>query len=1076
MWHLLKCAKGERVMQISDKKTLKKLSKTVDSILDLESSYKTLSDEELQHKTIEFKERIQNGESLDSILPEAYAVVREADYRVRMEKPFPVQVLSACVLHNGDIAEQKTGEGKAVTLDTPIPTPTGWKKAGDIKEGDIVLDNHGKPTTIVGVYPQGKKEVYRFILKDGREIKCAADHLWTLYSQAKLVTMTTQEILDTGVRMKNGGYFHVPMPDEAVEYEEKEFELSPYKAGVQCGTEDKPVPNAKDYCMGSIAQRWSFIQGIMDQKGHIESNHFTMSYYTSSEELRDIVSEIIFSFGYSCEWKENTSTKRFKNCKYQLTILVPNELKIKFFKWSKGYHQAEAAGRWPKKKKFHQVPLVDIIPTGEMEEQVCFTVDNEEHLFLVGNYVVTHNTLTSTMPVYLNALTGKGVHVVTVNEYLSERDSINMGMVFNFLGLSVGLNKSGMSAKEKREAYACDITYTTNSELGFDYLRDNMVYKAKDKVMRGLHYALIDEADSILIDESRTPLIISASEDEAAKQFQEPDAVVKRLDKDDVSIDIKTKQVYLLPSGISKVEKAFGIDNLYDTKYSLLVHRINQALKANFIMVKDVDYLVKDDAIHIIDQFTGRLMSSRQYSDGLHQAIEAKEGVTIHPESKTVATITYQNFFRLYDKLAGMTGTAKTEEEEFLSIYNMRVIPIPTNKPVIRKDLNDRIYSSQEKKYQAILNEILRIHETGQPILVGTVSVENNEKIHQMLSQVGIPHEVLNAKNHAREAEIIAKAGQFGAVTVATNMAGRGTDIKLSSQARNAGGLAVIGTEHHESRRIDNQLRGRSGRQGDPGVSRFFVALDDDLMKRFSSDKIKKSIDSLPENTEIESKMFSKAIVSAQKRVEGSNFDIRKQLINYDDVLRKQREIIYADRDKILNESDMRQKTRQIFEHVLESELTDCMHGKKMDKEKCLAVLEKYNLPSSLYEQTQPFGATKQKETIFKEAWKQYQKKTLDIEPQIFDIEKNLYLHILDEKWQAHIDAMSKLRESIYLRSYAQNDPLQQYVKEAFITFQKMLFEVEKQFITALSHIRIQPTVPIQITRAKVPVKHVQRA
>ena len=513
-------------------------------------------------------------------------------------------------------------------------------------------------------------------------------------------------------------------------------------------------------------------------------------------------------------------------------------------------------------------------------------------------------TLTSTMCVYLNALSGEGVHVVTVNEYLAQRDAEWMGQIYRFLGLSVGFNARAMSAFQKREAYACDITYTTNSELGFDYLRDNMVTDVKDRVMRGLHVAIVDEVDSILIDESRTPLIISGGAKKTANLYLQADAFAKRLKSDGYEIDEKTKQIMLTESGVEKAERYFKLDNLYDVDHTQLVHHITQALKANYIMKNEVEYVVQDDEIVIVDTFTGRTMPGRAYSDGLHQAIEAKEGVPIKEETSTLATITYQNFFRLYDKLAGMTGTAKTEEEEFLDIYNMRVIEIPTNRPVQRQDLPDAIFAKPALKFNALIEEVKRLYDKGQPVLVGTISVEASELVHNLLVKAKIPHEVLNAKNHAREAEIIAKAGQVKAVTVATNMAGRGTDIKLSEESRALGGLAVLGSERHESRRIDNQLRGRSGRQGDPGFSRFYVSLQDELMIRFGGDKFKNLFETLGD-AQIESKMVTKSITQAQKRVEGYNYDVRKQLLDYDDVLRKQREIMYEQRNYVLENEDV---------------------------------------------------------------------------------------------------------------------------------------------------------------------------
>ena len=527
-------------------------------------------------------------------------------------------------------------------------------------------------------------------------------------------------------------------------------------------------------------------------------------------------------------------------------------------------------------------------------------------------------TLTSTMCVYLNALSGKGVHVVTVNDYLAGRDAEWMGQIYRFLGLSVGVNSRPLTPSQKRDAFNCDITYTTNSELGFDYLRDNMVTDVKDRVLRGLHVAIVDEVDSILVDESRTPLIISGGAKKTANLYLQADAFAKRLKGDDFEIDEKTRQIMLSEKGVSVAERYFKIKNLYDVDHTQLVHHITQALKANYIMKNEVEYVVQDDEIVIVDQFTGRTMPGRAYSDGLHQAIEAKEGVSIKEETSTLATITYQNFFRLYDKLAGMTGTAKTEEEEFLDIYNMRVIEIPTNRPVQRIDYPDAIFANPRLKFAALVKEVKELYEKGQPVLVGTISVETSELVHELLRKERIPHEVLNAKNHAREAEIIAKAGRPKSVTIATNMAGRGTDIKLTDESRALGGLVVLGSERHESRRIDNQLRGRSGRQGDPGYSRFYVSLKDELMIRFGGDKFEKLFESMGD-AQIESKMVTKSISQAQKRVEGYNYDVRKQLLDYDDVLRKQREIMYEQRNFVLENEDVHGIVRDMIDRVIDS-------------------------------------------------------------------------------------------------------------------------------------------------------------
>ena len=656
-------------------------------------------------------------------------------------------------------------------------------------------------------------------------------------------------------------------------------------------------------------------------------------------------------------------------------------------------------------------------------------------------------TLTATMAVYLNALTGKGVHVVTVNEYLAERDAEWMGQIYRFLGLTVGVNLASKSTAEKREAYACDITYTTNSELGFDYLRDNMAPSLKGRVLRGLHYTIVDEADSILIDESRTPLIISGGSRAPASQYQVADRFVKRLKRDvDFTIDVKDKTAALTDSGNDKAEKMFGIHSLYDPENSDLVHRIHQALKANYIMARDVEYMVdKDHKIQLIDQFTGRIMPGREYNDGLQQAIQAKEGVEIKQETVVLATITYQNFFRLYEKLSGMTGTAKTEEEEFQTIYNMKVVCIPTNRPVQRIDDTDLIFATHDAKLKALVKAVKERHAKGQPILIGTVSVESNLEISKLLAEAGVPHEVLNAKNQAREAEIISHAGEKGAVTLATNMAGRGTDIKLAPGVADLGGLCVFGTERHESRRIDNQLRGRSGRQGDPGYSRFFVSFDDELMRRFAPENLRALFASQLKDESYDSKMLTNAVTNAQKQIEGKNFDVRKNLKDYDDVLAKQRDIIYKKRDAILMADDIVDLIHDFF-LTAGGELAKKAVDKSANDEVIVGtMLKRLVEPRFLPEgsiNVQAYDGAPFEEAgedlgemlyaAYLEKRKQWPATQADM------VERQLSLRVIDKNWQTHIDTMAHLREGIGLRSYAQTNPLQDYVNEGYDLFKEM--------------------------------------
>ena len=669
-------------------------------------------------------------------------------------------------------------------------------------------------------------------------------------------------------------------------------------------------------------------------------------------------------------------------------------------------------------------------------------------------------TLTSTMCIYLNALAGKGVHVVTVNDYLAGRDAEWMGQIYRFLGMSVGVNSRPLSPAEKRAAFACDITYTTNSELGFDYLRDNMVTDIKDRVLRGLHVAIVDEVDSILIDESRTPLIISGGAKKTANLYLQADAFAKRLQEDDYEIDEKTKQIMLTEKGVNNAEAYFKVDNLYDVNHTQLVHHITQALKANYIMKNEVEYVVQDDEVVIVDQFTGRTMPGRAYSDGLHQAIEAKEGVSIKEETSTLATITYQNFFRLYDKLAGMTGTAKTEEEEFLDIYNMRVVEIPTNRPILRVDYPDAIFASPELKYAALVNEVKELYAKGQPVLVGTISVESSELVDKLLNKEGIPHEVLNAKNHAREAEIIAKAGRPKSVTIATNMAGRGTDIKLTEDSKALGGLVVLGSERHESRRIDNQLRGRSGRQGDPGYSRFYVSLRDELMIRFGGDKFQKLFDTLGD-AQIESKMVTKSITQAQKRVEGYNYDIRKQLIDYDDVLRKQREIMYAQRDYVLENEDVHGIVKDMVDRVIRDVVmanVDANH-KNVNYESVVQGLEMLGMEAKdnvTVEEIQGKNADEVAQYCSDRIFTQYDEKIKDVRDQFTQFEKTIVLRNMDRNWIEHIDMMDKLRNGIHLRSYAQNNPLQAYIEEGYQMFEEMQGRIAREVVFFALKIQIE--------------------
>ena len=757
------------------------------------------------------------------------------------------------------------------------------------------------------------------------------------------------------------------------------------------------------------------------------------------------------------------------------------------------------------KKELEQGKTLDdiIVPAFATVREAAYRVIGEKPYFVqvVGGLAIHYGniaemktgegkTLTETMPTYLNALSGKGVHIVTVNEFLAQRDSEWMGNIYRFLGLTVGLNLRELNPKQKQEAYNCDVMYSTNNEIGFDYLRDNMVIRAEDRVQRPLNFCIVDEVDSILIDEARTPLIISGGRFDAKNLYIDADRAVKKLKEEDYDLDVKTKNVSLTESGSEKVENYFHLKNLYDIDNSALVHHVNQALKANYGFKKDVDYVIENGEVIIVDQFTGRLMHGRQFSDGLHQAIEAKENVTINEETKTMATITFQNLFRMYNKLSGMTGTAKTEEEEFINIYNMYVIQIPTNKPVIRQDLPDLVYATEEGKYQAIINCIKEIHATGQPILVGTISVESNEHLSGLLKKAHLPHEVLNAKNHEREAEIIAKAGEKGAITIATNMAGRGTDIKLGEGVKELGGLYVIGTERHESRRIDNQLRGRSGRQGDPGVSQFFVSFEDDLMRRFGTEKIKNMLISLgiDGSQAIRSKTFTRSIETAQKKVEGNNFDMRKSLLDYDNVMNQQREIIYKRRNELLDKEDVTLDIEETFKNnvaaLIDNHIDPEGYLTEADKIDILEDVNNNLLHKNKIEldEIKDMKDEQVEDYLNEKILEDYKNKLKDIPIEVVnEFEKAISLRVIDEAWVDHISTMEHLREGIGLRGYGQTNPLQAYTQEGYQIFEKMEDSIDAKISTFLLKAQItqnltrKPVVEGKENDGKEKAKHVPK-
>ena len=685
-------------------------------------------------------------------------------------------------------------------------------------------------------------------------------------------------------------------------------------------------------------------------------------------------------------------------------------------------------------------------------------------------------TLVAALPLYLNALTGRGAHLITVNDYLAKRDASWMGNLYNYLGLSVGVIVHGITPEERKDAYASDITYGTNNEFGFDYLRDNMVTKLDDRVQGELHYSIVDEVDSILIDEARTPLIISTQAEESTEKYYKYSQLINQLEKEThYIIDEKGKTTTLTEDGIAKMEELLGVENIYTEAGFLEVHHIEQALKANTIFKKDIDYLVKDDEIVIVDEFTGRLMPGRRYSDGLHQAIEAKEGVEVKRESKTLATVTFQNFFRLYEKLSGMTGTAKTEEEEFYKIYGLDTIVIPTNRPIVRKDLPDLVFKSSRGKWNNVAKAIKEYNIKGQPVLVGTISVEKSEMLSKLLKIQGVKHEVLNAKHHEREAEIVAHAGVKGSVTIATNMAGRGTDIKLTEEVKELGGLVIIGTERHDSRRIDNQLRGRSGRQGDAGESRFFISMDDDLMRLFGSDKIKSMMDrlGLDDDTPIENGLISRSIESAQKRVEGHNFDIRKHLLEYDDVMNKHREIIYSRRLKALEKEDIKEEVLSYMHNEVRNIVLENTSHSNRDDWTLSDIIDPINviMPDILeFKEIENLDTSDEIiDYVYKKLLSEYSKKeeALPNPAVLRDVEKRITLHVLDTLWMEHINKMTELRESVSLSGYGQRDPLMEYKQHAFTALKKLLDSIQHNTVNTLFKIQINLDAPQETVRER---------
>lgn len=1038
------------------KKEIKRNKKTMNEILSLEETMKKLSDEELRNKTIEFKNRLGKGETLDDLLVEAFAVVREASSRTLGMTPYPVQVLGGITLHNGQIAEMMTGEGKALTNSSKIPTPEGWRTVGDIKVGDYLFGRDGKPTKVLATYPQKeKKQVYEVELVDGRIQECCSEHLWEVYVND---TKEKTKIVNTELLYN--------------EHKENNFFLP----------SNEPI---EVYQGKTISGREYILNSIFDDFGY---------YKPKDKKDENRVTEIIRSLGYMAEFEDDNI-----------------------------FYSKEQAG---------PILINEVRKTDRYEDMTCFTVDSEDHLFLTGDFIVTHNTLVATMPAYLNALEGKGVHVVTVNDYLAKRDMEQMSKIYNFLGLTTGLITQDMSVEERQENYKRDITYGTNNQIGFDYLKDNMVVHKEDRSQRPLHYAIVDEIDSILIDEARTPLIIAGKSEDTVDDYQRADEFAKSLsirimdpkekdDKDpfdrkfkeekvDVLVDEKDKTATLTGQGTRKAEKYFDVKNLADLENMNLYHNINNAVKANYSMKRDIDYVVKNGKVEIVDEFTGRILIGRRFSEGLHQALEAKENVDIQPESKTFATITFQNLFRMYDKLSGMTGTAKTEEEEFSEIYKLDVVSIPTNKPIKRVDSNDFIFIDEESKYKAITNTVEKIHQTGQPILIGTSSIKNSEIVSEHLKKRGIKHVVLNAKNDEKEAEIVAQAGKLNSVTIATNMAGRGTDImlggnldfmakedmkakgiseelieeadtfyetdnqeilevrKLFKQLKNKhreqvkkeaekvkelGGLYILGTERHDSRRVDNQLRGRSGRQGDPGYSKFFISLEDDLIRLNSTDMIRGFIEKsdLDENTPITSPLITRAVEKAQKRVEANNFQTRKNTLKFDDVMNQQRTIVYKERNKVLDGGNVHDSIMDMIEDTIEDVVkryttndtkTELWHLNSMFEhlDSLNVILDDLHF-ENIENLDKEDGKTQERiiQYIFDRIKDRYN--ILNLE----DKERIVLLGVVDKEWVNHLDVIEQMKKEVNVRAMGNDDPVQVFTKEAFNIYQDMIKDIRQE-------------------------------
>lgn len=1183
---------------------VKRYSAEVAKINALESKMHALTDEQMREKTAELKSKVQSGTPLTEIRDEAFALVREGAIRSLGMRHYDEQLMCALALDEHKIAEFSTGEGKAINIDTPIPTPDGWKTAKDIQIGDLVFGSDGKPTKIVGVYPQPEPmEEYLMTFSDGRQVIAAGNHRWAVYTTwsntsraakngTTTIVKTTEQMYEKGVKCGHDGDAHRPWRYRipiagAADYPVRDLPLDPYVLGAFLGngcrsktkaltlsSKDTYVPNRvasklsaqlgksvsadkchpnnhnwvfrfadgtlvhaydidesltailcetysydkaipEEYLIASISQRQDLLRGLLDTDGCIDdTNRHRVTYSTTSAALADGITQLVRSLGMA-------ATKRVRPANTQehanhdeivLRVLCDNEDKPMLFSQPEKLMRAKSAKDAGNSMRKHtdRLPIVSIEKTGKTSEMVCFQVEADDHLFLCGDYIITHNTLACTPAIYLNALDGKGVHVVTVNDYLATRDAAQMGQLYSFLGLTCDCVTNDMDNERRHVAYAADITYGTNTEFGFDYLRDNMVMEAENRVQRGHHFAIVDEVDSILIDEARTPLIISGEGHEDLELYRTfAHAAKQMVEGPDFEMDEKRNTIAATETGLQKMEKLCGID-IYADETGSLVNHLQNALKAQFLFHADKHYIVVDGEVRIVDEFTGRVLPGRRYSEGLHQAIEAKEHVEIQQENETLASITLQNYFRMYEKLSGMTGTAMTEDAEFRKIYNLPVVTIPRHRPNARIDHLDRLYVDMDHKIQAIVDEVKRRNANGQPVLVGTASIEASERISRALTRAGISHQVLNAKHHAQEARIVAQAGRFRAVTVATNMAGRGTDIMLggnpdmlaadrllelgydeenpapeherartraAAQAlcdreqefvREVGGLAIIGSERHEARRIDNQLRGRAGRQGDPGETQFFLSFDDDLLRLFGDDKMTNAKESLIKSgydpsEPIEMRSMTALVERAQRRVEEVHFESRKNTLEYDDVVDKQRKTIYAERNAILDGHHVLDDFDSILDQVIDYNVAMWMpEGSTKDEQDPKAVEEW--LEAMLPEEATAPSLEGMNASQAHEAAKQAMLAAFKEGPARFGTDKidalasRIMLRVMDARWRTYLQELDYLKSGIALRSFGQRDPLVEYKREAYAGFETLVLRMYEDFVRTLLHMRLVVT------------------